>query len=326
MKILLTNNHLDSIGGTQTYTYALAKQLLTLGHDVQYFTLQKGIISDKLEQDLGLKEKNRKSYDLILANHNSTIEKVWKLGTVFQTCHGIFPFLEQPSIFSDFYISISQEVQEHLAKKNLSSVIIPNGIDCDVFYPTTPINKELRTVLSLCQSNDANEKILKACVQLDIKLLTYHDLGGKKWEIYELINKADLVIGLGRSAYDAMACGRPVIVYDERPYMDPVGDGYLSHVLTESFSKNCSGRYFGRKFTPDDLIHELKKYEPKDGERLRSFIKNHLEVSIVTASYLNLFENFQQKKNKRKYHLLQKIRFMTKYSKPFFSIIQRTTL
>ena len=158
MKILLTNNHLDSIGGTQTYTYALAKQLITLAHDVQYFTLQKGIISDKLEQDLGLKEKNRKSYDLILANHNSTIEKVWKLGPVFQTCHGIFPFLEQPSIFADFYISISQEVQDYLAKKNLCSAIIPNGIDCDIFYPSTSINKELRTVLSLCQSKEANER------------------------------------------------------------------------------------------------------------------------------------------------------------------------
>lgn len=325
MNILVATNHLDSIGGTETFTYYLIKELIQLGHNIEYFTLKKGIISDMIESNLNVKFLSSKRYDLILANHNSTIEKIWKLGPVIQTCHGIYPYLEQPSVFADLYISISQEVQQFLAQKGINSTIIPNGINCDIFFPSKPIRNKLTSVLSLCQSEVANGKLKDACNAIGVEFKTYQDYGGKIWEIQDIINEVDLVIGLGRSAYDAMACGRPVIVYDERPYMEAVGDGYLLPVLTESFSKNCSGRYFQKKFDIEALIVELNEYKKKDGEQLRNFALNHLNIQKTTQMYLDTFYQYKHQLNFKKTVLLT-LKNSTKYSKYLFYIFGKKIL
>ena len=293
--ILVATNHLNSIGGTEIYTYYFIKELKRIGHDIEYFTLKKGIVSEKIEEELGVKEMRKTKYDLILANHNSTIEQIWKLGPIIQTCHGIFPYLEQPSVYADCFVAISQEVQQHLSQKGLPSFIIPNGINCEIFRPINPVNKTLTKVLSLCQSEVANTKIKNACKELNISFVSYQDFGKKLWDIQKEINKVDLVIGLGRSAYDAMACGRPVIIYDERNYMGPMGDGYISEGLTESFSMNCSGRFFKKEFTTNDFINEFKKYKAEDGDRLRRFVTNYLDLALTTEKYLDIIKSLSNK-------------------------------
>ena len=43
MRILVGNNHLDKTGGTESYTFALATILKEFGHEVEYFTFNKGL-------------------------------------------------------------------------------------------------------------------------------------------------------------------------------------------------------------------------------------------------------------------------------------------
>ena len=87
MKILLGNNHLAKTGGTENYTFALALELKRQGHEVEYFTFEKGEISSLLEdKDIPFLSGNH--YDLILANHNTVVEKLWTYGYLIQTCHG----------------------------------------------------------------------------------------------------------------------------------------------------------------------------------------------------------------------------------------------
>lgn len=322
MQILVTNNHLDRIGGTETYTYYLIKELIQQGCDVEYYTIQQGEISQKIENELDVKFLSKNKYDLILANHNSTIEKVWKRGPVIQTCHGIFPYLEQPSLFADIYVAISEEVQHYLSKKQIASFIIPNGIDCNTFFPTSPINKKLTNVLSLCQSENANKKISAACNEIGIHFKSYHDFGRKVWNIQEEINKADLVVGLGRSIYDAMACGRTAVVYDERSYMSPAGDGYLAPNLWRSFSKNCSGRYLHKDFSVDELVLELKKYKPEDGDYNRQLAVSHFNIKKVAHQYIQLY--FDQLKNwDQKKRMLIGTKLLSKKSKLLFKTLKK---
>ena len=65
------------------------------------------------------------------------------------------------------------------------------------------------------------------------------------FNIENIINEADLVVGIGRSIYDSMACGRCVISYDYRVYNNkPLGDGYISkekiekHIDWEAIEKD----------------------------------------------------------------------------------------
>ncbi|KAB2814142.1 MAG: UDP-glycosyltransferase, partial [Paludibacter sp.] len=38
MNILIANHHLKRTGGTENYSFALAEEMVRLGHQVEYFT------------------------------------------------------------------------------------------------------------------------------------------------------------------------------------------------------------------------------------------------------------------------------------------------
>ena len=166
LSILVTNNHLKTFGGSETFTFSIIEELCKLGHSLEYFTFQRGLTSKKIEDELNVTFYSKKKYDIIFANHTSCIEvlrrSVSPRTKIIQTCHGIFPEMEQPSKLANNHISISKEVQNHLLKLNFKSTIILNGININRFNSKKPINKELKSVLSLCQSEQANSEIKKS--------------------------------------------------------------------------------------------------------------------------------------------------------------------
>lgn len=295
--ILIANNQLVQTGGSETYTFAIIKELVARGFDVEYFTFKRGAFSTRMEKEIGVKFQNKKKYDLILANHNTCVEALMGFGFIIQTCHGVYPPLEQPSLCANFHVAISQEVQNHLAIKGFVSVVIMNGIDTSKFYSKRSVNKELKNVLSLCQSETANKFLQRVCDTLGINL-TYLDKNiNPIWNVEDVINEADLVIGLGRSAYEAMACGRPVIIFDNRAYSESFADGYIIHKLTSSLSRNCSGRFYKLKLTEEMMIEEFKKYNPIDGEILKKHILDDMTIQLVVDKYLSLFDSLESNLN-----------------------------
>jgi hypothetical protein len=295
MRILVGNNGLGLPGGSETYTYALIKELVKRGHDVTAVGKEgPGLISRKLE-DLGVEcffTPVWGNYDLILLSHGSSIH--WARdakGFKVQTCHGIYPSLEQPVPGMDAYVSISEEVYHHLKSKGFDSTIIPNGVDCDRYKPTTPINDKLKTVLSLAHSEPANEIIKQACKIANVNLIINNKFKEWKWEVDEIINKSDLVISLGRGAYEAMAAGRNVVIFDQRNYtnMPAIGDGIITKNNVDDYLKNnCSGRYTKRVFDAQILAEEILKYNPQHGKDLREYALENLNIEKQVDKYLNL--------------------------------------
>ena len=290
MKILLGNNHLAKTGGTENYTFTLALELKRQGHEVEYFTFEKGEVSSLFEEN-GIPFMSAHHYDLILANHNTVVEKLWTYGYLIQTCHGYIPLLEQPSPFADAHVSVSEEVREHLLRNGYQSTVIPNGIDCNRFMPKTPVSEKLTTVLSLCQSETANAFIQKCCEACGVKFLQSNKHTDNVWSVEDIINKSDLVVGLGRSAYDAMACGRCVLVYDYREYMGEfLGDGMLTpESIGKSMLCNCSGRSGRLKYDEQTFIKEMQKYTPELAAWNREYALENLNIEKVAVTYLNLF-------------------------------------
>lgn len=298
VKILVTNNQLDNVGGSETFTFTIIEELVRLGHKVEYFTFKTGFVSEKIEKILGVKFMSESSYDLIFANHNTTVEKVFKKGFTIQTCHGIFPKLEQPNSKANAFVSISQEVQDHLARLGFPSILIHNSINLDRFFPTNKINNSLKTVLSLCHSNKANSFVENACKELDINYIQAFKYDKPEWDIEKFINQADLVVGLGRSAYEAMSCGRPVVIYDDRRYFSSCGDGYVKDILGLSLKNNCSGRYTNQKFDKNSFKLELLKYNANDSTYFRRFAEKELNVCINISKYIDYHKFLIEKKKK----------------------------
>lgn len=295
MNILVANNHLKRTGGTENYTYALVVELIRQGHSVEYFTFKKGVVSRKIEAE-GVKFMSKKRYDLIIANHKTTIQLLHKRGFIIQTCHGTLPKLEQPSKYADAYVSVTNEVQDHLLQKGVESILIRNGIDCNSFSPRTTLNEKLTTVLSLCQSEEANEMIEQVCTQLGLKYLKADKKQDNVWHLEELINEADLVVGIGRSLYDAMACGRTVISFDKRKYSDALGDGYLNeNNLNVSIEHNCSGRGTGKTMDSIALKNEFEKYNPSDGIFMREYALKELNIENSVQHYFSILLQYGPK-------------------------------
>lgn len=292
MKILLGTHYLAKTGGTESYTYALAVELKRMGHDVEYFAVVRGRTSSLLEEQ-GVPFMSAGHYDLILANHTTVVEKVWPLGYTIQTCHGNISELEQPSPFADAYVAVSEEVRQHLQSKGYEATVIPNGIDCKRFSPKAPVSQTLTTVLSLCQSDVANDFIRKCCEQAGVQFLQSNKFTDNVWSVEDTINKSDLVVGLGRSAYDAMACGRCVLVYDYREYMGEfLGDGMLTpDSIGKSMTCNCSGRASRLKYDERSFIQEMQKYSPELAAWGREYALGNLSIEAAVGKYLDMYRN-----------------------------------
>jgi glycosyltransferase involved in cell wall biosynthesis len=292
MRILITNHWLKKWGGSETFTYTLVGEAVKQGHQVDLFTTQKGLVSDKIFDDFGVACKLEMEYDLILANHHTTVKAIRDFGVkgkIIQTCHGTIPKLEQPSPLADAYVSISEEVKQYLEDKGINSTLILNGIDCTRFKPKTDLNIKPKRILSMVFSDEANAVIKKACNYLGIKLISFNKHKNPIFNIENEMNKADIIIGLGRCVYEAMACGRPIIIYDNRPYMPSYADGYLTRdVLAESIKFNCSGRRFKKELSAEGLIEEIKKYDIREGYYLKNFAKDELNMAKQFVKYLDL--------------------------------------
>ena len=87
MKILLTNNHLSQLGGTETWVYTMAQELKRRGYQGwRYIQKIKGYVSELLKD---LIDDEPKGYDLALINHNTCLDVDAKF-KIF-TSHGTVP-------------------------------------------------------------------------------------------------------------------------------------------------------------------------------------------------------------------------------------------
>jgi hypothetical protein len=270
MHILLMNYILGGGTGSETWTASLHHELEKLGHTVTTST-----------DATDLPEL----YDLAIINHNTCFKTVSHLTCkkIF-TSHGVIPDLEQPIPGADVYVSVSEEVQHNLLDKGFTSVVIRNGIDLNKFHATKPVNDTLTSVLfSSNYPGTARLKVKLACEQLGIRFET---IGGnfKTPHVVEAINRADLVFGLGRTAYEAMACERNVIIYDYNG-----GDGFVTpDTMLEYRKHNCSGRRYKHDYTVEDIKALLTQYDPALGTQLRSYIMEHNNMALVAQKYLLL--------------------------------------
>ena len=259
MRILLTNNHLAHFGGTETAVLTLARELIRRGHDVGIYTHNQGVITDLLAGHL---DENPQDYDLALINHN-TCAHVSARKRIY-TCHGLYDAIEVPPLGMDAYVAVS----ENISKKYNIPLIIKNPIDTEQFKPTSSIGTKPERILSITED--------------DIPVPHFKP---SRYEetMPELMNRADLVVTIGRGVLEAMSCARNVIVYDKRPNMGFKADGYL-----EDFSHlhgNVGGEYH---LSSIDIAHELTKYNQEHGERNREYVLKHHDVRNIVDKYLSL--------------------------------------
>jgi len=300
MKILVTNHWLKKMGGSETFTYTLIGELVRCGHEVDVYSKLAGNVAVRIYKDFKVKAREttgKLPYDIVLASHKTCVETVRSIydGLIIQTCHGTTPKLEQPYLGIPGHVAISEEVQSYLFNRyDLESVVIYNGIDCNRFRPIKTLNPKIKKVLSLSHSESLNKKLTKYFHAKGISFLSHSKYMNPVWHIQEEMNKVDLVISLGRGVYEAMACGRAVLVLDHRPYQDMLGDGILTEYnFFDMIKFNCSGRAYRRKDLSEILDESLEIYNPLMGIRNRELALEYLNIENQVNKYLQYYEQIK---------------------------------
>ena len=285
--ICVANGTYKWIGGTDTFNWALCRAFQDLGYTVYYYApnMDGTGVTEKYLMEAGVRPYIEGTPLLAcFANQQSGKYFLGKCPVV-QTCHSAFTNLEFPVKGSRAFVSISEEIQLYLKVRGYQTDIIRNGIDLVRYCSKRPLN-EVPRVLSICQGDDSLLK--EACSKLGWQFRNVpKEVGSRIWHIEDLINYADIVVGIGRSLYDAMACGRACISWDNRKLNPFTGCGYVTSDKWYDFAKtNFTGRGFPTIHTADMLVRELKKYNPADGAVMRSFAEKELDVRKNALKYL----------------------------------------
>jgi glycosyltransferase involved in cell wall biosynthesis len=295
MKVLITNNHLQHFGGTETWVVAVAEECKRRGFNVDIFSFYTSDVFKKEIFDrfnvFNTLEGMRKKYDLILVNHNTCLEFLLNngiQGKKIYTCHSVVANVEYPIKGADKYVAVSEEIQKFMKNKDFKAELIFNGVNCSRFFPDLPIKDYPKKVLLISDYGDTAKIVMNACLKLGL----YCEIVGKlnpTAGIEKSMNEADIVISLGRGCYEAMACGRNVIVFDVRNYNGNRGDGIIEKdTLLQMLRFNCSGRGFNYQFDEERMVSEIGKYRKEYGEFNRDFALRNLNIENKVEQYLNL--------------------------------------
>ena len=293
LRILLLTPWTEFFLGAETHTYTLARELIRLGHDVSIFCFLKGVMWEKMKNTGAtlLEDIVEDKYDLAIMNGNPCMPKAPKSAMKIFISNGVIPPQEQPVPGADKYVAISEEVSNNLETRGYSSVIIRNGIDCERFKSTRPVNKKLKNVLLISNKqtpvSPEFKKINEACKKLKLNLTVLStNFGTSQWNVEEFINLNDLVISLGRGVYEAMACQKNALVLDYQG-----NDGMITNKSYFEIRKNnCSGRRYRGSISVNTLIDEFKKYDPEQGKMNRQLILKDHDIKKTVQQFLKLYD------------------------------------
>ncbi len=168
MRILVANQTLSLLAGSETYILTLAKELKRLGHEITAYSPDLGLIAAKLE-GIGVRcvnelagdgnaqarpfspilEEAEGSFDVAICSHyeiTRTIRQKFANLPIIAICHGIlhsnpntgeiWPEHPVTDLRVEQYISVSEEVQRLLKNVyGIDSMIIRNFFDLEKFKP-----------------------------------------------------------------------------------------------------------------------------------------------------------------------------------------------
>jgi hypothetical protein len=263
MKLLIANNHLENLAGSELHTLDLCRGFRRAGHQVAVFTLKPGMMADTLREEgfqvsslPDLRSLGAEEFDLIYLHH-ATCEVV--LGLIFagkipivRGYLGIVPPLEKP-INGDFLSG--KTYGSELVERTYSGLqdgvpaLIARNIYDDQQLPADaalgePPQGEPNFAVVSNHLVPALSDLLETAAEEGLCRFTHFGLPGNSVPITaELLAPFDAVVSIGRTVPLTAALGKPVYVCDVHG-----ADGWLTRETFRACQTNSfSGRVLGVK-------------------------------------------------------------------------------
>lgn len=323
LKILIANNTLAALAGSETWTYTLAVQLKKMGHTVVGFSPELGIISDNLKREeipcvnvisesgvkpfsVVLEETPIFDFDVIIANHWHIVEflrKQYPKIPIISTIHGILHKMqnregkevdapEHPALTSGVnqFVAVSEEVKELLKKEyNIDALVVRNFFDIDSLKTKKPSKKPKQILLNSNYSTPTDPDVLllkEVAKHYGAKLIAIGVNFTPSLNIDLILKDVDIVIGMGRSVLEGVAAGRLGMVHGRWGTGGVVCEQNVQELQHYNFSGRNSG---GIVWTKEQFIEAIDKFYNKENlEWGRNYILREHNVKMAADFYVNI--------------------------------------
>ena len=305
MNILIILAH-NRFTGINTWAYTLTKELSSRGYTVdieiddgylEEFTFVDGY-NDFVKKLKKVCNKiyvrdfvDYSKYDFSIMSYNIHIDKPTSGKKIF-VIHGTeLPWFDISDYIVDYRVGTSKYNYEHMKCNGL----IHNGIDMEEFSIEKwdiPRVKPKRALL--LSRYGLPHHLYYACKVLGIEL--EHSVFDTNIE--EKIGLYDFVISHGRGAYEAMASGRPVLVYNSM-FKDSEGktlcDGWVKEeTFRKILDRNSSGWSFRYDVSTIEKFKKMiSKYDYTDGDKNRRLVQNMLSSKNMGDKFEKVFNGLK---------------------------------
>jgi len=258
VRVLLAASRVPSgpspIGGVVSWVWTVRRELERLGHEVYEF--QPGMRLDGVPFDLG-----------ILANGRLTAPVAARCARVVECCHG-FLHGDAPHGNLGRLVYVSESTRD---RWGTLGGIVRQPIDLTFWRPAECTERSGAVRYSYRNTPTHCEAAAKALG------MGYRQVGGVGYHAArEALQGAALVFASGRAALEAMACGAPTVIYDNR-------STYQAAMLDTEWrpEQNYSGRGGIENPTKAQVIEAARAAQSG-----RAWVKAHHDARQIVAELL----------------------------------------
>jgi glycosyltransferase involved in cell wall biosynthesis len=306
LRVLLTNITLAGRSGTETVTRDLALSLLRAGHRPMVYSPRLGPIAEELRaasipvaDDIG---DIRETPDVIHGHHvvqTAAAAVRFPDVPVLFVCHDFNSWHDVPPKLPNVqaFVAISDGFRDRLViEEGVDPArvhVVLNAVDTERFQAGPPLPPKPRRALAFVKNHGHLAAIQLACAARGVSVDAVGAAIDRLVDAPEaLLHDYDLVFTSARSALEAMACLRPVIVCD--------GRGLAGLATTDLYPgwrrENFGLRVLSRPVTVVRLLAEIDRYDPDDavavGHRVREDAGLDSWAEAYVALYRQMIEGF----------------------------------
>lgn len=264
MRVLLAAKHAPDgrrpIGGVQSWCRTVAAELRRIGHEAVTWGPEQQLPAGRF--DLG-----------IVANLGDTAAAPPICNRVLAVCHGIIPAEAPPAGLP--VVFTSEGVRDHWCR---TGTVIRQPIDLEFWTPQSR-SKNRNQLLRYSYRRGLG---WLGEVAAGLGLTFRHMDGVTPNQAREALGAAACVLATGRAALEAMACGAPVVICDNRSaYQGPLLDPDLEGAM----ARNYSGR--GGIMPTSENVAEATLEAMTVGSR-RDWVQEHHDVRDIVPQLLEV--------------------------------------
>lgn len=304
LRVLITNNTLGGVAGTEVFVRDLARHLVRRGHWPVVYSSLLGYVAEELRRstvpvvdDLAALGERP---DVIHGQHHldamTAMLRYPDVPAVLM-CHGWLPWEEAPPVFPSIrrYVAVDDLCRERLlttpgvSAERVTTIF--NGVDLERFLPRPPLPP--RPASALIFSNYATDEttvsvIRDACRRQGIMRVDVlgHGAGTAIPDPERLLPAYDVVFAKARCALEAMAVGAAVIVVDV-----PGVAGLVTPENVEALRRlNFGVRAMqASPLTVEAIERALSGYDAGAAADVSLWIRQHADVTSVWDTLLSLY-------------------------------------